>query len=225
MIQKLKAMKDGLNDLGDKDILSVANVAKQLGSSLKGFGDDFIDKIAETGNIFQSLKDSFQSFVSSFLIGIAKMIMQQAIFNALKAAGNATGLSGFFGTAASAVASAHTGGIAGSPGLNQRNVNMGMFANATKYHTGGVVGLQPWEVPIIAKKNEEVLTESDPRHINNLSKGSSQPTSDAGGSGTTIINAIDSDSVVQAGLSSPAGQRVLINFIKANKSTVKSILG
>lgn len=225
MIQKLKAMKDGLNDLGDKDILSVANVAKQLGSSLKGFGDDFIDKIAETGNIFQSLKDSFQSFVSSFLIGIAKMIMQQAIFNALKAAGNATGLSGFFGTAASAVASAHTGGIAGSPGLNRRTVNMGMFANATKYHTGGVVGLQPWEVPIIAKKNEEVLTESDPRHINNLSKGSSQPTSDAGGSGTTIINAIDSDSVVQAGLSSPAGQRVLINFIKANKSTVKSILG
>lgn len=225
MIQKLKAMKDGLNDLGDKDILSVANVAKDFGKSMSSFGDDFISKIAETGDVFKSLKDAFQSFVSSFLVGIAQMIMQQAIFNMLKSASTAMGWGGFFATAASSVASAHTGGIAGSPGLNRRSASMGMFANAQKYHTGGVVGLQPWEVPIIAKKNEEVLTENDPRHINNLNKGSSQPAPATGGGGTTIINAIDSDSVVQAGLSSPVGQKVLINMIRANKSTIKSMLG
>jgi len=42
----------------------------------------------------------------------------------------------------------------------------------TKYHTGGIIGDRPNlaanEVPMIGLKGEEVLTESDPRHRNNL---------------------------------------------------------
>ena len=54
---------------------------------------------------------------------------------------------------------AHTGGIVGS--LSQhRKAHAGIFANAPKYHTGGIVGdkLLPSEVPIIAKKGEGIFT-------------------------------------------------------------------
>ena len=39
-----------------------------------------------------------------------------------------------------------------------------------------------------------------------------------------MINAIDSDSVVQAGLGSPASVKVLLNVVKANKSSFNSVL-
>lgn len=224
-IAKLKAQADGLDNVKDKSILTAQTIGQQLGSSLKSFSDNFLTKIAETGDVLQSLKDSFLDFASSFLLEIAKMIAQQAIFNALQSASGST--SGIFSTvlgAAASAFSAHTGGMAGSPTLNKRSVNPGVFANAVRYHTGGVVGLQPWEVPIIAKKNEEVLTENDPRHINNLGSSTESGNGNSGMSNLQIINAIDSESVVQAGLSSPAGVKTVINLVKANKQTFKSIL-
>lgn len=52
----------------------------------------------------------------------------------------------------------------------QRLVAPSVFANAARYHSGGVLGLKPNEVPIIGKKGEEMITEGDPRHRNNLGK-------------------------------------------------------
>ena len=60
----------------------------------------------------------------------------------------------------------HTGGIIGSP-ANTRAVNPSVFADAMRYHTSGLVGLRPDEVPLIGKRGEEMLTEGDPRHRNN----------------------------------------------------------
>jgi hypothetical protein len=37
------------------------------------------------------------------------------------------------------------------------------FANAQRYHVGGIAGLKPGEVPAILKQGEEVLTADDPR--------------------------------------------------------------
>ncbi len=46
----------------------------------------------------------------------------------------------------------------------------------TKYHTGGIIGERPNlranEVPIIGLRGEEVLTETDPRHRNNIGRRS-----------------------------------------------------
>jgi len=57
----------------------------------------------------------------------------------------------------------HTGGIIGSGG-SPRGIHPGAFAGAQRYHSGGMAGLGPNEVPIIAERNEEVLTRQDPRH-------------------------------------------------------------
>jgi tape measure domain-containing protein len=63
----------------------------------------------------------------------------------------------------------HTGGIIGQGGRSV-NADPAIFSSATRYHSGGIPGLKPNEVPIIALNNEEVLTADDPRHRNNLSK-------------------------------------------------------
>jgi hypothetical protein len=80
-----------------------------------------------------------------------------------------------------------------------------------------MAGLKPNEVPAILEKGEEVLTRDDPRHQNNQGSGN-QPQS------VKIVNAIDSSSVVSEGLNSTQGQKAIINFIRANKSQVKSVL-
>ncbi|MCW2242268.1 phage tail length tape measure family protein [Azospirillum canadense] len=57
----------------------------------------------------------------------------------------------------------HTGGLVDMSGAG-RWVNSAVFDGARRYHTGGVAGLAPDEVPAILRRDEEVITESDPRH-------------------------------------------------------------
>ncbi|MGI9142994.1 MAG: phage tail tape measure C-terminal domain-containing protein [Fluviibacter sp.] len=51
----------------------------------------------------------------------------------------------------------HTGGIAGQGGSSRNLRDMSMFADAPRYHNGGVVGLKPNEVPAVLLKGERVL--------------------------------------------------------------------
>ena len=52
----------------------------------------------------------------------------------------------------------HSGGVAGSDGYGHgRSVSPRAFAGAKRYHTGGVAGLQPGEVPAILQRGEVVL--------------------------------------------------------------------
>ena len=75
------------------------------------------------------------------------------------------------------------------------------------------------EVAAILKQGEEVVTEDDPRHISNAGAGAS------GGQNTTIINSIDSPSVIEAGLPTKAGTQVMVNTIRANRSAIRVALG
>jgi GH24 family phage-related lysozyme (muramidase) len=52
----------------------------------------------------------------------------------------------------------HSGGVAGADGYGHgRSVSPRAFAGAKRYHTGGVAGLQPGEVPAILQRGEVVL--------------------------------------------------------------------
>ncbi|MDD9993223.1 MAG: hypothetical protein OXP75_15610 [Rhodospirillales bacterium] len=51
----------------------------------------------------------------------------------------------------------HAGGVVGQPGGVTRRVPAGLFAFAPRYHQGGVAGLRPDEVPIIAQAGEVIL--------------------------------------------------------------------
>ncbi len=73
----------------------------------------------------------------------------------------------------------HDGGIAGQP-TTRRTTASNVFAGAVKYHSGGIAGLQPDEVPAILMggpkgKREEILTAKDPRHRDNLLNPANRP--------------------------------------------------
>lgn len=117
----------------------------------------------------------------------------------------------------------HTGGIVGSGGPS-RAVHPAWFANAARFHTGGVIGLRPREIPIIAERGEEMLTRDDPRHILNGggrggTVGSGEPAS------ITVVNAIDAGDFVSKGMNTRVGGRAVLNFIRANAGAVRAAMG
>ncbi len=133
----------------------------------------------------QFLFDPFDKGLDGMLKGFARMLQQMA---AQQAAAAIFGEGGLFGkkglnglvksganAASSAIAGIvanlfHTGGIVGGPAVAHA-VPALAFAGAPRYHSGGLAGLKPNEVPAILQRGEEVLTTQDPRHRDNLGGG------------------------------------------------------
>jgi hypothetical protein len=112
----------------------------------------------------------------------------------------------------------HDGGIVGQDG-KARWAPMDVWAKAKRFHDGGLPGLRSNEVPTILELGEEVLTADDPRHVlNGGATGGSSPN-------TTIINTIDSPSMIEAGLPSKAGTKTLVNVVRANRGALRIALG
>ena len=95
------------------------------------------------------------------------------------------------------------------------------FAAAARFHTGGIAGLRPDEVPIIAQKGEEILTRGDPRHRANGGVGSGGATP----VNLKVVNAIDAGDFVSKGLDTGVGSKALLNYIRSNSGAVKQALG
>ena len=185
----------------------IVNIGTNIADVIRGF--------QSWGDAIKNIKDTFLNFAADFLINIAKMIAKQAILNALQQ-GKSSG--GFFDFVAGLIApTKHTGGIVGASGPT-RTVSPLAFAAAARYHSGGIAGLAPDEVPTILRKGEEVLTESDPRHRNNGGMGA------AGKTEVKVVNTIDPGSFVSEGLNTKPGQQAFMNFIRANKAAVRSAI-
>lgn len=217
LVLKLERMKLKMGEFGEETLISKRAIDDLLVSggtdAFMAIGESIgglIDGTMSFKEAIGSLGDIFRQFAADFLRRIAEMIIQQAILNALQS-------SGFGGAVSGAVSSIfHEGGIAGSAAPT-RTVNPAIFRNAARYHSGGIAGIKPGEVPAILQKGEEVLTRDDPRHIANAA-GSQQPMS------VKIVNTIDSGSMVSEGLSTAEGERSLFNFVRANKAAFKQIL-
>ena len=119
------------------------------------------DLIMGTGD----LRSAIQGILKD-IVNMGVKYMMSGMFNkqgGQQAAGGKQGKGGMLSKAATGgkgkVGTAHTGGIIGSSSLVPKMAHSNMFANAAKFHTGGIVdGLLPSEVPIIAKKGEGVFT-------------------------------------------------------------------
>lgn len=161
---------------------------------------DYKEALAMTGQ-------AMAQWAAETLMHLAKVIMQQIILNAVsRAFGSYGGSLGVTGGASAIGALFHTGGVVHSSGSNgwARRVNPALFANAPRYHSGGIVGLAPDEVPAILRRNEEVLTRQDPRHRANggLSGNSGSP--------LTVINSFDPVEAQRQALASTKGRKVLV---------------
>lgn len=165
----------------------------------------------------------FGRFTGIFSGGISGLV--QGLGGALTGLVNSLGstLSGIFGGGSggggifSFVSSLfHNGGIVGANSGMSRRVPIGIFKQATRYHTGGIAGLAPNEVPAIMKKGEEVLTQSDPRHRDNLQ-------SSANAQVPRIVNVLDPD-LARDFMESSAGEQVILNHIRRNASSISQTL-
>jgi len=226
------------------DLLTQAQVTEDLAAGGVKIGDAFAKAVGQTHSLSKGFKDAqtaFRQFASDFLLQIGEMILKQTLLNALGQGGPgssitggiASAVSGLFNSSVGSVAASaatsstagtvaedvaglfHSGGMAGYAGPS-RKVMASWFENAPRYHTGGVVGLNPNEVPAILQRGEEVLSKADQR--NRANGGGSSPQH------IQVVNAIDHESVVRQGLQSPSNTKVILNLIRANRTSVKAAL-
>lgn len=83
----------------------------------------------------------------------------------------------------------HTGGVAGQGGSSSNLRDMSMFANAPRYHNGGVAGLKPNEVPAVLLRGERVLppgATTDASNINIVINNTASDTVET--TATTVTN-------------------------------------
>ena len=141
-------------------IEDATNAAKQAERAVTGAFksmEDALTQFVMTGKL------DFNSLANSIISDLIRIQIQRAI--TLPLANFAMSL---FAPAASAALPlgsgdlmgvnaniAHSGGLLGSDGLPSRQVDMGVFAGARRFHTGGLVS---GEVPIIARQGEAVFT-------------------------------------------------------------------
>ena len=180
----IDGMKAALQELGEEGASAADQAREATENAFQGMEDALVAFVT-TGKL------SFSGFVDSIIADLARIAVRRAItepladalFNALPglsgggpapAAANGANL---FGRLQAGVG--HTGAIAGQPGGVSRAVPAAIFAGAPRYHSGGVAGLRPDEVPIIAQRGEAVLPRGatlamPPLEINFHNEGTAQ---------------------------------------------------
>ncbi len=136
-------------------------VEKAFTSALKATEDAIVDMVTKGEISLNSLNDLANSIVAD----ITRMVVQQSITGpiakwlsgAMESGGNGGSiLDDIFG------AIFHEGGVAGETAPS-RQVPSFIFAGAPRYHSGGIAGLQPGEIPAILQRGEVVLPKNSGR--------------------------------------------------------------
>ena len=217
----LQGIRDTAAGLGQTAIVSGKQINEMLAGGATDAFDQFAQSIAEGQNAIKSLGRAFLQFAADFLRQIAQMILKQTILNALQGDKKSPG-GGIGGMIAGAIGSVfgikrHSGGLINSFGRTA--VPPQVFNTALRYHTGGIVGLKPNEVPIIGLRNEEMLTEDDPRHRFN---GGLNP---KGPGSVKVINVLDPADLLDRALGGDEGERIFFNFVRKNAGAIKAAIG
>lgn len=211
IILRLQNLKFESQAVAQGVVIDWTQVADQFSTGMANAVDEFIGLMVEGASVSEAARQAFLRFASDFLRQIAQMILQQLIFNAVRMAMASAGIP---------VPVAHSGGIAGHSTGRSRRVDPILFSNAMRMHSGGIAGLRPNEVPMILQRNEEVLAADSPRNI--LNGGAAAGRSDGG---TRVVNAVDGTSFLEQALRTTTGERLILNFIRANPSAVRQALG
>ena len=172
----------------------------------------FGDFLADLTTGAKSFKEAFADMVKSFVAGVARMIAQELALRAIKAALSAWGGGGDVGPVvkeAIPVGSLHTGGMAGQSSRRIR-VSPLLFGHAPRYHSGGIAGLKPDEVPAILQTGERVLSRRQTAMYDAAMAAGSRT-----GRVTTPIVAIGDDAVANA-LAGAAGEDMVLTHVRNN---------
>lgn len=141
---------------------------QNIADGISGWVDQMIDSLVQG-------EFSFGKFAKAVLADIAKIIIRATIANAIISAMGGMGggpkqLSQADMDASISTPIFHSGGTVGLNSTSKK-VFSGLFNSAMRYHTGGIAGLKPDEVPAILQKGERVSTEQQWKQLNSRSSG------------------------------------------------------
>lgn len=192
---------------------------------------DVVTGAATMGEAFQSAGIVMAQFFADLLKQIAMAIIKQMILNALASMGggigNAATSAGGKAAAGSAgaaqTAAAHNGGVVGSKttgGMQQRAMNPSWFANAQRFHAGGLPGLKSDEVPTILQKGEQVLSKNNPDNVLNQKQSSS------GGYAPQNMRFVfvDDRAKVPEAMNTAEGESAVLQILRRNAPSVRNIV-
>lgn len=204
--QHLETLKQLRGELGK---IAEASTDPRLTKIFEEMGLKIDSAKAKSEDFSQQMRtlaeDSLANAFSDILTGVASV--EDAFKNMLKSIADAILKIAAQKAAAAVVGSFHTGGVVGAPRRGTHVIPPMIFDFAPRYHSGGVAGLKPNEVPAVLEKGEEVLTANDPRHRNNLGKGNT--------SAFKIVNVVD-PSLVDDHLMSERGEEIILNVLRRN---------
>ena len=197
-------IKQGIeNTIGTAGVNFFDGVAQALGDVLAG--------VTSLEEAWEKAGEAALKFFADVLKGIGQVILQEQVLQLVR-----------FTTKAISAGLAHSGGVVGAAGGQVRRVNPMVFAGAPRMHDGGVVGgLKKDERARILQTGEEVLTRDDPRNILNRNKGASGPAAPA--EMVRNVLAIGDDEIANA-LNGPAGERTVLNIMRRNAPSVRSLV-
>jgi len=215
-LQQLKMEIQTFNLQQQQTMGTMRNFASMMANSFTNAIGQAIQAMIQGKSVGRALQQVF----AQLLIQLGQMLLRMAFMRMFQ------GLFGGFGLLGGLFGFGHTGGIVGArfiSGNPPRRVNPMVFIGARRFHDGGLPGLMPNEVPAILKKGEEVLTQDDPRHINNIGQQGGQ------GAGkpqvnVKVVNTIDPGEFVSEGLDTPQGEQAILNWMRANRDAVKGAL-
>ncbi|MES3001331.1 MAG: tape measure protein [Pseudomonadota bacterium] len=219
-VQRIQAMKTEMELLAvaltQAEQQAVQLIAGNLTNAFEATAQsvgDLIRGVQSFGDFFKSLGQITRQFFSQLLIDIGLAIARQVILNALL---NAAKGGGAGGTIIGAIAGLlHDGGPA--TGGKSRIVDPRIFNNAVRYHSGGVVGLKPDEIPAVLQKGEYVMSKGDAR--NPLNGGGGSRAQDI-----QVLNTIDTESIYQSAATSQTFRKTILNIVRAERGSFKQAL-
>ncbi|MCX5645307.1 MAG: hypothetical protein NTZ17_11615, partial [Phycisphaerae bacterium] len=139
--------------VGQKMAEAVKNSESSMATVFQGWMDGSKNFKDGFDGIMKGIVDSVNQSVSQMIAAWVRYQLMMKVLGALPG-----GLGQMFqslaGTNPMAATTKHSGGRVGDPGVS-RSVDSRVFADAKRYHGGGVISrLGPREVPIIANENE-----------------------------------------------------------------------
>ncbi|SEQ32958.1 Prophage tail length tape measure protein [Faunimonas pinastri] len=132
----------------------------EVRSSAKSALSTFVSDLREGKSGAEALSDVIGG-IDSKLLDLAENDVISTLFGKTGTSGGSGILTSLFsgllgGSSTTSASVHHQGGIVGG-GAPRRSVPSGVFSGAPRYHSGGIAGLKPGEMPAILKKGELVI--------------------------------------------------------------------